>query len=307
MSLKFTGTFEELKEKLSTLGGEWNESQSAKKVLRLNGGVLNWFNGTGTLQFQGRSPGLEQLEASVPHLLYPKEFPEPKDAIPKVVKAELEARPSDEKAASSERLYLRGEFKDTELVVGIVNAVGTEYKRVLDPLKDRLKGFGYAVEEIRVSNLLPEPSSNPGEYERIRHYMKQGDELRRKAGNNAILAAGAAGKIKAARHGDPRKIAYIVNSLKHPDEVEFLRKVYGDGFYLFGIHADEKRRHAYLVDDKSLTQAQADELIRIDEDEKIEHGQRTRDTFHWPWCSILASPPEGPGWAVGGDRSWRCA
>jgi succinoglycan biosynthesis protein ExoW len=25
------------------------------------------------------------------------------------------------------------------------------------------------------------------------------------------------------------------------------------------------------------------------------------------WCSILASPPEGPGWAVGGDRSWRCA
>ena len=26
-----------------------------------------------------------------------------------------------------------------------------------------------------------------------------------------------------------------------------------------------------------------------------------------PWCSILASPPEGPGWAVGGDRSWRCA
>ncbi len=156
----------------------------------------------------------------------------------------------------------------------------TAYKRVLDPLKDRLKGFGYAVEEIRVSNLLPEPRCNPGEYERIRHYMNQGDELRRKAGNNAILAAGAACKIKTARQGDPKKIAYIVNSLKHPDEVEFLRKVYGDGFYLFGIHADEKRRHAYLVDDKSLTQAQADELIRIDEDEKIEHGQRTRDTFH---------------------------
>jgi cytidine deaminase len=34
------------------------------------------------------------------------------------------------------------------------------------------------------------------------------------------------------------------------------------------------------VNDKSLTQSQADELIRIDEDEKLEHGQRTRDTFH---------------------------
>lgn len=49
---------------------------------------------------------------------------------------------------------------------------------------------------------------------------------------------------------------------------------------MFGIHADEKRRRTYLVEDKSLTQVQADELIRIDEDEKIEHGQRTRDTFH---------------------------
>ncbi len=104
--------------------------------------------------------------------------------------------------------------------------------------------------------------------------------LNPKTENNAILAAGAAHKIKESRTGEPGKTAYIVNSLKHPDEVEFLRKVYGDGFYLFGIHADEKRRHAYLVNDKSLHQAQAEELIRIDEDEKIEHGQRTRDTFH---------------------------
>lgn len=280
MSLKFTGTFDELKAKLSPLGGDWNEDQPNKKVLRLDGGVLNWFSSTGTLQFQGRSPGLQKLETSVPHFLYPEEYPAPQDATSQVVEPEPAAGRDEEKALSLERLYLYGNFKDTELVVGIVNAVGTEYKRVLDPLKGRLKGFGYAVEEIRVSSLLTEPSGNPTEYERIRHYMEQGDELRRKAGNNAILAAGAAYKIKRTRPDGRRKTAYIVNSLKHPDEVEFLRKVYGDGFYLFGIHADEKRRHAYLVDDKSLTQAQADELIRIDEDEKIEHGQRTRDTFH---------------------------
>jgi cytidine deaminase len=73
MNLKFTGTFEDMKNKLSSLGGEWNDDQPNKKVLRLNGGVLNWFTSTGTLQFQGRSPGLEQLQALVPHLLYPKE------------------------------------------------------------------------------------------------------------------------------------------------------------------------------------------------------------------------------------------
>jgi len=280
MNLKFTGSFDELKSKLSFLNGEWHEDQPNKKVMRLDGGVLNWFSSTGTLQFQGRSPGLEQLQASVPHLLYPEEYEEPKGTISIPASLALEKKPSDDKAATPEQLYLRGHFKDTELVIGIVNAVGTEYRRVLDPLKDRLKGFGYAVEEIRVSSLLPTPCDLPDEYGRIRHYMSQGDDLRKKTGNNAILAAGAVYKIRESRSDDPKKTAYIVNSLKHPDEVEFLRKVYGDGFYLFGIHADEKRRHDYLVADKSLTQAQADELIRIDEDEKIEHGQRTRDTFH---------------------------
>ena len=71
MSLKFTGTFEDLKERLSSLEGEWNEDQPSKKVLRLKGGILNWFNSTGTLHFQVRSPGLELLEAQVPYLLYP--------------------------------------------------------------------------------------------------------------------------------------------------------------------------------------------------------------------------------------------
>lgn len=280
MNLRFTGSFADLKGKLSSLGGDWNEDQPNKKVLRFSGGVLNWYSSTGTLQFQGRDPGLGQLKASVPHLLYPDEYPEPEDATSQASDAASEEESSDKQPPTAERLYLSGGFRDTELVIGIVNAVGTEYKRVLDPLKDRLKGFGYAVEEIRVSNLLPAESGNGQEYERIKHYMKQGDQLRQQAGNNAILAAGAAHKIKESRQGEPKKVAYIVNSLKHPDEIEFLRKVYGDGFYVFGIHADEKRRHAYLVKDKSLTQAQADELIRIDEDEKIEHGQRTRDTFH---------------------------
>ena len=280
MSLKFTGTFESLKSKLSSLSGEWHEDQPNKKVLRLNGGVLNWFGSTGTLQFQGRSPGLEQLQASVPHLLYPEEYGEPPKNISLAATKVPDENSSDDNTVSPEHLYLQGNFKNTELVIGIVNAVGTEYKRVLDPLKDRLKGFGYAVEEIRVSSLLSQPKSISSEYDRIKHYMNQLDYLRKTAKNHAILAAGAAHKIKESRNSAPQKTAYIVNSLKHPDEVEFLRKVYGDGFYLFGIHADEKRRHAYLVDDKSLTQAQADELIRIDEDEKVDHGQRTRDTFH---------------------------
>jgi deoxycytidylate deaminase len=287
MNVKFTGTFEELKEKLSSLGGSWNDAQPSKKVLRLNGGVLSWFNSTGTLQFQGRSPGLEQLETAVLHLLYPEEYELPKAAIKPEATAVQEVHPRNQQEETPERQYLSSKFKDTELVFGIVNAVGTEYKRVLDPLTDRLKGFGYKVKEIRVSSLLPQPTvqSNLGEYDRIKHFMERGNRLRQETKNYAILAAGAAHKIKELRNDAQLKTAYIINSLKHPDEVEFLRKVYGDGFYLLGIHVDEKRRRAYLENDKSLVQKEVEDLIRIDEDERvededIEYGQNTRDTFH---------------------------
>jgi cytidine deaminase len=62
--------------------------------------------------------------------------------------------------------------------------------------------------------------------------------------------------------------------------VEFLRKVYGDGFYLIGIHASEKRRSQRLIQDKGCSQKEANELIKIDEDESFDHGQKTRDTYH---------------------------
>lgn len=282
MNLKFTGTFEELKAKLSSLDGKWDETQTNKKVLRLEGGILNWFETTGTLYVQGREPGKIKLEKSVPNLIYPEQYSAPEQEF---MAASNHLETQDAPAASEEtdeieNLYLQGKFTATELVIGIVNAVGTESKRVLDPLKDRLKGFGYKVEDIRVSSLLFEPNNSESEYTRIKHYMSEGDKLRSDSKNNAILAAGASSEISKKRIDNPGKVAYIINSLKHPSEVAFLRKVYGNGFYLFGIHADERRRHDYLVKDKSLNQEEASELIRIDEDEKIDHGQRTRDTFH---------------------------
>jgi cytidine deaminase len=73
MNIKFTGSFAELKAKLISIGGDWDESQPNKKVLRINGGVLNWFESTGNFFVQGRSPGKEEIESSVPHLLYPDE------------------------------------------------------------------------------------------------------------------------------------------------------------------------------------------------------------------------------------------
>lgn len=289
MTIKFSGTFDTLKEKLTPLDGQWDETQPNKKVLRLGNGIMNWYESTGSINFQGKTEGRDRLSATVPKLLYPSEtLPEntviheantmsPQPAVAKVATVEAAEVSAP---VSLERQFLTTGINQGELIIGIVSAVGTEYTRVTGPLKDRLTGFGYEVEEIRVSSILPRPKEQIAEYDRIKHYMNSGDQLRKNSKNNAILAAGVAQKISDSRGENTGKKAYIVNSLKHPREVELLRKVYADGFYLIGIHADEKRRHKYLTEDKSLTQPQASELIKIDEDESIDHGQKTRDTYH---------------------------
>ena len=50
-----------------------------------------------------------------------------------------------------------------------------------------------------------------------------------------------------------RRIAYIVNSLKHPEEVRRLSRVYTDGFYLIGVYSGKDTRRDYLVREKNIT------------------------------------------------------
>jgi deoxycytidylate deaminase len=279
MKLTFTGSYEALAEALKPLGESWDESQPRKKVLRHQGGVLNWFETTGTISFQGPEDKRDALEAKVKNLLYPQEFPPPPEIPDRPEPRDDETTSGSSGQASSGEQYLQGEFNDSELVIGIVSAVGTETGRVITPLTDRLLPFGYTAVEIKVSSLLSSPASST-EYERISNLIVAGDEMRQKTKNNGILAYGASKLIADKRKSGSGKIAYIVNSLKHPDEVEVLRKIYGQGFYLFGVHADKKRRLHYLENDKGLNATQASELTEVDEDEKLPHGQRTRDTYH---------------------------
>lgn len=283
MKLIYTQSYSDLKQELSTVNGEWDESQPGKKVLRYDGGVMNWFESTGTIQFQGKPGKKEKIEYLVASILSPELDNLPlksEENKPEEDGNTLSVSASNDDACTQ---HLKGVFEDSEVVIGIVSAVGTETARVTSPIKDRIEQFGYSVKEIRLSSLLdadPVQGEGTSEYKRIKNFMLAGDKLREKSGNNAILAYGAAKKIKESRSGEFKKKAYVINSLKHPDEVEVLRKIYGQGFYLFGIHADPKRRLHYLTSDKGLNSAEAIEITKIDEDENIPHGQRTRDTYH---------------------------
>jgi len=184
-------------------------------------------------------------------------------------------------------------FKDTEIVIGLVGAVGTQQRRVVEAITDRLRVFKYNTREIGVSRDVIAmlcgdiPSAFPSEFERVSTFIDRGNQVRQSSGDNSILALGVCSEIFRERSRDEQgnvkpghRTAYIINSLKHPEEVKRLRRVYTNGFYLIGVHSSKDMRRDYLVKEKGIEPAQAEELIRRDEDEVEGHGQHTRDTFH---------------------------
>jgi len=180
----------------------------------------------------------------------------------------------------------------SELVIGLVGAVGTELDTVVRILKERLEYFCYKVHTIHISkDVIPQimgidSPSNSGEYTRIDTLMTAGDNARKYSGDNGVLSLGAAAFINklgtdeaGKRNFRPRQ-AYIIKSLKHPDEILHLRKIYPLGFYSIGVYAHEKRRKDYLINEKHISKVHSQRLMDRDKNESVAYGQHVSDTFH---------------------------
>lgn len=177
-----------------------------------------------------------------------------------------------------------------ELMIGLVFPVGTNSDRFIEVLKTSLKRVSYAVELIRVSSdvvnrITREKITDNSEFSRINKMMDAGNHARSVFGD-AILAQGVASHIFTSREiSDGRaevrqKTAFIISSLKRPEEVDFLRVTYPSGFLLIGVHENEKGRRTTL-ERKGLTADQIEILLDRDADEcDNQHGQRLRKTFH---------------------------
>lgn len=186
-----------------------------------------------------------------------------------------------------------GRFAESEIVIGLVGAVGTDLGDIKRVLSSYLGKYKYIVNVVKISEdvitTLYEPKPWNDEFERINSLMDAGDDARETAQDGSILALGAATIIYSKRSTSPGgdypkwkpKHAYVIDSLKHPDEVKALRHIYGDGFVLIGIYSDAGRRETYLTSEKEMKPDQARRLIARDESEEGKpFGQRTRDTFY---------------------------
>ncbi|MCZ4374323.1 anti-phage dCTP deaminase [Vibrio diazotrophicus] len=189
--------------------------------------------------------------------------------------------------------HLNGSYSDSEIVIGLVGAVGTELTAIKQIIKERLATFNYSSEEIRISqdiiSLFEDIPSDLSNYDKANALMTAGNTIREKSGDNSILALAAASQVSCIReqystsNDDPeplRRKAFIISSLKHPEEVQKLRTIYSRGFYLIGIHSSEISRRDFLIANKGMSEIEANLLIERDADESDKHGQHTRDTYH---------------------------
>lgn len=188
-----------------------------------------------------------------------------------------------------------------ELIFGLVGPAGIRIDDLSSELTRSLEQFGYKNVDIRLSELLEnfdatKPAEND-EAARITHLQKKGDEFRRKLQDGGALARAAIAEIRRKRAnqnptGNPDEpasnCAYILRQLKHPDEVDLLREVYGSAFMLVGGHATRSKRTEELAQQfaRSLNErvndghrADALKVIAADEKQADAFGQNTRDTY----------------------------
>lgn len=187
-----------------------------------------------------------------------------------------------------------------ELFIGLVGAVGTDLHLLRDKLEQALQAVGYRVHTIRLSSLLREIEGSEAltkvpwdEYvlthqaagNSFRGNLKQGDAL-------ATLSLADIQIIRESYTGDPKipanRVAYIIRSLKHPDELTTLRRIYGPYFLSVAAYsARDSRRLAVarkIADSHHSTRHsdfldKAQTLIKRDEAETDPFGQNVSETF----------------------------
>jgi cytidine deaminase len=220
-----------------------------------------------------------------------------------------------------------------EMFIAIVGAVGTDMELVTNILSDVLAEAKYKSHNsdariIRLSSLLREIQDEPwsklpeakGTPEDVRYaaYMQAGDLLRQRLQRGDAVACLAVGDIRGERKSctkDPNEAcpsrAYTLRSLKHPDEVDTLRKIYGQSFFLIGAYSPRDTRLQDLArkiaqswhsnrTDQYLEVAQGlqtwDESGKKEIESGADHskfGQNVRDTFPKADVFVNTSDPLG--------------
>lgn len=185
-----------------------------------------------------------------------------------------------------------------DIVIGLVAPIGTDLDPVCRALASSFERLGYSSRQVRLSTQLDEVRDQfnldlncANERERYEKYMTAGNSFRTAMGRGDALSMVAVGAIREFRkNSNSEKHAFILRSLKHPDEVTSLRNIYGPAFVLFSLASSRTARVKHLANkickthqrfDSSEFLPDAEQLINRDQQEPDDHmGQKVSKVFH---------------------------
>ena len=184
--------------------------------------------------------------------------------------------------------------RSPELIIALCGAIGSGVKTLKEHLSLKLTEHGYITKHVTISDLIIEKLDPDREIsslspcERYTKLQDLGDSLRQSK-TKEVLAELAIEQIAALREdevGDTgtqknseHRIAYIINQIKHPGEIELFQELYKNNFYLIGLMRTEDERRRFLKSG-DIDDGQASELIKRDRKDKNPYGQQVEKCLH---------------------------
>lgn len=186
---------------------------------------------------------------------------------------------------------------------GIAGRIGSGASFVAEKIRHTLYGYRYDVEVIDASTFImtawflsQATDSSPdlaalrakfdAEYSspvaRTRKLQTLGNELRQRFGKDVIarLAVRDAIAPKLKEVGLGARQAFVIDSLKRPEEVDLLRRIFGGSFCAVGVTATDQKRTERLRERKGYLEDELKELSERDADESDNpFGQRSIKTI----------------------------
>jgi deoxycytidylate deaminase len=194
-----------------------------------------------------------------------------------------------------------------ELVFAVVGHVGSGTSTIASVLRNLLvaPGLGYDVEVLKARDSITAwaaaqkkelPSDSTPKLKAVEILQDRGDDMRAQTDDYSSVARALIGAIRATRAKktgisnfgdqpvlpDGKKRAYILDSIRHPAEVELLRHLYQDAFILIGVVCEEDVR-AERLSKRKYPEAGIDSVKRFmkrDERAPAPNGQRVSEAFY---------------------------
>lgn len=180
------------------------------------------------------------------------------------------------------------------LIFSICGQIGSGLTLVRRKIAQALASYGYECVIVDVSqvvlelffdklNLKDVDNSSP-EYlnsdsaKRIYKLQRRGNILREKYGSDIVSRIAVSHVIWPRINDDEKesRVAYLVDSLKHHEEVNYLRNLLGDAYYSIGVISTDSVRKNRLKSRKGFSEDEFIKLSEIDAKEKgLEYGQST--------------------------------